>query len=151
MDFLKNFRVPIRIFDELNLEGLTDLTEHVYPVDADLSNYLHGRYSAAIYSRLEEGQALDPSEPMYAGLIEMHNSTRDGYELLRSLLTATLAMDAKDISTISTPPTWTPGSRAYEYGALLLDFFRAQQRLQLDFTDREQASIYLHDMQADPQ
>ena len=151
VDFLKNFRVPIRIFDDLNLDGLEDLTEHVYPAESDSSSYLHGRYSAAIYSRLEEGHVLDPSEPIYAGLMEMHNSTRDGYELLRSLLTATLAMDAKDISTISTPPTWSPGSSAYAYGARLLDFFRSQQRLQRDFTDREQASMYLHNMQADPQ
>lgn len=50
-------------------------------------------------------------------------------------------MNVKDISSISTPPTWTSGSNAYEYGARLLDFFRAQQRLQRDFTDREQASM----------
>lgn len=70
VDFLKNFRVHIRIFNELNLMGLADLTEHVYSANANLSSYLHGRYSAAIYSRLEEGQVLDPSEPMYAGLME---------------------------------------------------------------------------------
>lgn len=54
VDFLNNYRVPICLFEDITLEKLEDLSEHVYPADIDPTSYYHGRYSTAIYTRLED-------------------------------------------------------------------------------------------------
>jgi hypothetical protein len=70
------------MFEDITLEKLEDLSEHVYPADIDPTSYYHGRYSAAIYTRLEDPGVLDPHDHIYMGILEMYNSSRDGYKVL---------------------------------------------------------------------
>ena len=93
-----------------------------------------------------------PHDHIYMGILEMYNSSRDGYQVLRSLLTSTLVVDAKDVGTLlSTTPTLTTGVSAYEYGTQLYEFFCQQHCCLRTYTDREQAYyMYLQVMQTDP-
>ena len=68
----------------LDIERETLYPTGLYDSDLDL---LYDRYSAAIYARLEEEDVLDPSEALYVGLLQMYNSRRDGYALLKAILT----------------------------------------------------------------
>ena len=51
VDFLKTYRVPIKIFEEFQLHKLDDPNEVIYPPILD-DPHLYDRYSAAIYARL---------------------------------------------------------------------------------------------------
>ena len=51
VDFLKTYRVPIKIFEEFQLHKLDDPNEVIYPPIFD-DPHLYDRYSAAIYARL---------------------------------------------------------------------------------------------------
>jgi hypothetical protein len=113
------YRVPIKIFDHLHIQNLDSAQEQLYPMDTLTDEQLRDRYSAAIYARLEEEGTLDPGDPMYQGLLQMFNSTRDGYSLLKALLAATLVVDSKNIGIINTPPQATQGTNPYEYAVQL--------------------------------
>jgi hypothetical protein len=76
----------------------------VYPADIDPTSYYHGRYSAAIDAHLKDPDVLEPHDHIYMGILEMYNSLRDGYQVLRSLLTATLVVEAKDVGNHSPHP-----------------------------------------------
>ncbi|KAI2511379.1 hypothetical protein MHU86_2990 [Fragilaria crotonensis] len=148
IDFLKQYRVPIKTFDQIRIEHLEDPAATINPpaMEADLQQYQE--YSAAIYARLEEDGVLDPSEPVYRGLLQMYNRTRDGYRLLKSLLAATLMVDAKNISQLSsTPPPVDSTIHPYEYASQLQEFFQFQMEQQRHYTEREQAMMFLQGMQ----
>ena len=87
VDFLKTYRVPIKIpFDEFHVHKLDDPAKVLYPQTIVQDPHMYDRYSAAIYARLEEDQ-------VYVGLLRLHNSTRDGYIVMKSILAATLLAD----------------------------------------------------------
>jgi hypothetical protein len=65
----------------------------LYESDRDL----YDRYSTAIYARLEEEDVLDSSEPLYVGLLQMYNSRRNGYALLKAILATTLMVHTHDL------------------------------------------------------
>jgi hypothetical protein len=111
---------------------------------------MYDRYSAAIYARLEEDQVLDPDNQVYMGLLRLHNSTRDGYSVLKSILAATLLADIRNISVLSTPPTASPGTDPFLYAASLKEFFSHQAQLERHYHHKEQATMYLQAMQQQP-
>jgi hypothetical protein len=119
---LKTYRIPIKIFDEFQVHKLDDPDEILYPQSLVGDPHLYDRYSAAIYARLEEDQVLDPDNKIYMGLLQLCNSTRDGYSMLKSILAATLLADLRNISILSTPPTAPPGTDPFVYAASLKDF-----------------------------
>ena len=127
VDFLKTYRVPIKIFDEFHVHKLDDPAEVLYPQTLAHDPHMYDRYSAAIYARLEEDQVLDPDNQVYMGPLRLHNSTRDGYIVLKSILAATLLADIRNISVLSTPPTAAPGTDPFLYAASLKDFFHIRR------------------------
>ena len=69
VDFLKTYRVPIKIFDEFQVHKLDDPSEVLYPRALGDDPHMYDRYSAAIYARLElDQQVLDPKNQVYMGL-----------------------------------------------------------------------------------
>ena len=100
VDFLKTYRVPIKIFDEFQVHKLDDPLELLYPRALGDDPHMYDRYSAAIYARLEEDQILDPENQVYMGLLRLHNSTQDGYIVLKSILAATLLAEIHNISVL---------------------------------------------------
>ena len=151
VDFLKIHRVPIKILDDIRIDRLEDERETLYPMELhDSDPGLHHRYSAAIYARLEEEDVLDPMEPLFVGLLQMYNSRRDGYALLKAILATTLMVHTQDIGSISTPPTAQHGTTPYEYACSLNEFYRGQQQFNRSYTTREQATMYLQGMANDP-
>ena len=108
---------------------------------------MYDRYSAAIYARLEEDQVLDPDNKIYMGLLQLYNSTRDGYSMLKSILAATLLADLRNISVLSTPPTAMAGTDPFVYAASLKEFFSHQAQLERHYNLKEQAMMYLQAMQ----
>ena len=150
VDFLKTYRVPIKIFDEFHVHKLDDPTEVLYPSTLGEDPHMYDRYSAAIYARLEEDQVLDPDNQVYMGLLRLHNSTRDGYSVLKSILAATLLADIRNISVLSTPPTAAPGTDPFLYAASLKEFFSHQAQLERHYHHKEQATMYLQAMQQQP-
>ena len=147
MDFLKTYRVPIKIFDEFHVHKLDDPAEVLYPAMLGDNPHMYDRYSAAIYARLEEDQVLDPDNQVYMGLLRLHNSTRDGYSVLKSLLAATLLADIRNISVLSTPPAAAPGTDPFLYAASLKEFFSHQAQLERHYHNKEQATMYLQAVQ----
>ena len=95
------------------------------------------------YARLEEEGVLDPQDPLYKGLLEVYNSRRDGYALLKGILAATVLVQAKDLGALSTPPQPQPGSTPHNFASRLNDFFRGQQQCGCIYKDKEQAVMYL--------
>ena len=151
VDFLKIHRVPIKILDEVRIDRLEDDNETLYPTEMhDLDPGLHNRYSAAIYARLEEEDVLDSTEPLFVGLLQMFNSRRDGYALLKAILATTLMVHTQDLGRLSTPPTAQPGTTPYEYACSLNEFYRGQRQFNRSYTTREQATMYLQGMANDP-
>ena len=127
VDFLKIHQVPIKILDDVRIDRLEDEGETLYPMELhDLNLALHHRYSAAIYARLEEEDVLDPMEPLFVGLLQMFNSRRDGYALLKAILATTLMVHTQDIGSLSTPPTAQPGTTPYDFACSLNEFYRGQ-------------------------
>ena len=147
VDFLKMYRVPIKIFDLLNVHKLDSNHEHLYPSDMEQEYDLRERYSAAIYARLEEDGILDTSDQMYMGLLQMYNSTRDGYSLLKALLAATVMVESKNVGILNTPPMAVPGSNPYGYAVQLQEFYRLQNHNGRGYPPQEQALMYLQAMQ----
>jgi hypothetical protein len=149
LDFLKTYRVPIKIFEEFQLHKLDDPNKVLYPLTLD-DPHLYDRYSAAIYARLEADDVLDPDNQVYMGLLCLHNSTRDGYTMLKAFLASTLLADVRNISILSTPPLAAPGTCPFAYAASLKEFFEYQAQLQRKYHPREQALTYLQAMQPEP-
>ena len=150
VDFLKTYRVPIKIFDEFQLHNLDDPKEVMYPSTLD-DPHLYDRYSAAIYAaRLKADDVLDPDNQVYMGLLRLHNSTRDGYTMLKAILTSTLLADVRNISILSTSPVALPGTCPFAYAASLKEFFQHQAQLQRKCHPREQALMYLQALQPEP-
>ena len=55
VDFLRIFRVPIEILDDIRIDQLDDEREILYPSELyDSDRNLYDPYSAAIYARLED-------------------------------------------------------------------------------------------------
>ena len=151
VDFLKIHRVPIKILDEVRIDRLEDEHETLYPMELQISDpALHHRYSAAIYARLEEEDVLDSTEPLFVGLLQMFNSRRDGYALLKAILATTLMVNTQDLGQLSTPPTAQPGTTPYEFACSLNMFYRGQRQFNRSYTTREQATMYLQGMANDP-
>ena len=146
VDFLKTYRVPIKIFEEFQLHKLDDPKEVLYPPTLN-DPHLYDRYSAAIYARLEADDVLDPDNQVYMGLLRLHNSTRDGYTMLKAILASTLLADVRNISVLSTPPVALPGTCPFAYAASLKEFFEHQAQLQRKYHPREQALMYLQALQ----
>jgi hypothetical protein len=147
VDFLQQFQVPITSFDQIRIEHLENPLTTVYPPSITTESPLYSKYSAAIYAKLEEDGVLDSSDPLYCGLLQMYNRTRDGYAMLKSLLAATLLVEAKNLSQWSTPPPVEPNCNPFEYAAQLQEFYQFQMTFQRHYTDREQATMYLQGMQ----
>ncbi|KAI2501046.1 hypothetical protein MHU86_13400 [Fragilaria crotonensis] len=127
VDFVRQYGVPIKTFDQLHIEHLEDPQMTVYPADmlaAESQVYL--RYSAAIYARLEEDGILDPKEPTYSGLLQI-----GGKE--------------------SQPPQYTTPvdstAHPFEFASQLQEFFQCQTNYQRHYTEREQVLMFLQGMQ----
>lgn len=145
-DFLHQYRVPIKAFDQLRIVHLDDPDTTLYPDTLDPSSQLYTKYTTAIYARLEEDQVLDSSDQRFEGLLSMYSRTRDGYTMLKGLLAATLMTDAKDISQLSTPPPVDSTAHPYEYASQLDEFFQYQEKFERMYTPREQALMFLQGM-----
>ena len=133
VDFLKTYRVLIKIFDDFQVHNLDDPDEILYPQSLVGYPHMYDRYSAAIYARLEEDQVLDPDNKIYMGLLQLYNSTRDGYSMLKSILAATLLADLQNISVLTTPPMAPPGTDPFVYAASLKEFFSHQAQLERNY------------------
>lgn len=150
VDFLKTYRVPIKIFEEeFQLHKLDNPKEVLYPSTLD-DPHLYDRYSAAIYARLEADDVLDPNNQVYMGLLRLHNSTRDGYTMLKAILVSTLLAGVRNISVLSTPPMAPSETCPFTYAASLKEFFDYQAQLQRKYHLREQALMYLQALQPTP-
>ena len=114
----------MKILDDVRLNRLDEEDENLYPFGLrDQDPQLYDDYSSAIYARLEEDGVLDPHDPLYRGLLEVYNSRRDGYALLKGILAATILVQAKDLGALSTPPQPQPGSTPHTFASRLNDFF----------------------------
>jgi hypothetical protein len=83
VDFLKAYRVPIKIFDEFHVHKLDDPAELLYPQTLVQDPHMYDRYSAAIYAGLEEDQVLDPENQVYMGLcpkVHSGGNSPSGYQ-----------------------------------------------------------------------
>ena len=160
VDFKRIYRIPLKILDDIRLDRLDDEDENIYPTglrdDEDENIYptglreqapqLYEDYSSAIYARLEEDGVLNPQETLYKGLLEVYNSRRDGYALLKGILAATVMVQSKDLGALSTPPQPQPGSTPHNFASRLNNFFRGQQQCGRIYKDKEQAMMYLQGM-----
>jgi Reverse transcriptase (RNA-dependent DNA polymerase) len=136
VDFLSSFRVPILHATNLILD------EPVYPTDREIHPDLLQRYSAAIYTRLEEPGVLDQTISRYKGLIQQHNGTRDGYRVLQQLVRPYL--DSHALTNIPIRPEYSTTDSIYTFAAALTKYFQAQRRRYRNYPRLEQAIIYLH-------
>lgn len=127
-DMLMEYRVPIKTFDQLSIENLEDPSNTIYPDSLTTESPWFRKYSAPIYVRLEEEGILDPNEPIYRGKLQLYNQMRDGYSVLKSILAATLMVDAKNIGQLSTPPPVDQATHPFEYASLLQEFFTFNRR-----------------------
>ena len=85
----------------MRLDRLDEEDENVYPTGLrEQDPQLYDDYSSAIYARLEEDGVLDPQDPLYRGLLEVYNSRRDGYALLKGILAVTVMVQSKDRSAL---------------------------------------------------
>jgi hypothetical protein len=150
VDFLKTYRVPIKIFDKLQVSRLEDPDEHIYPRALETDPHLCNRFGAAIYAKLEEDQVLDPDNQLYMGLLRIHNSNRVGYTMLKSILAATLLTGLRNIGVLSTPPIAAIGVDAFAHAACPKEFFGQQAQLERNYRPKEQAMIYLQVIQRTP-
>ena len=97
VDFHRIYGVLKRL-DELRIDKLDDEKQQLYPSALYNSDpALLTEYSAAIYARLEEPDVLDMSELSYEGLLDLYNTSCDGYALLKAILAATLMVRSHDI------------------------------------------------------
>ena len=145
-DFLQQYKVPIKTFDQLRIVHLDDPATTVYPDSLCPGTPLYTKYTTAVYARLEEDQVLDINEHLYLGLLTMYSRSRDGYNLLKGLLVATLLTDAKNIAQLSTPPPADSTAHPYEYASQLDEFFQYQAKFDRTYTHREQALMFLQGM-----
>ena len=145
-DFLQQYKVPIKTFDQLRIVHLDDPDTAVYPDTLRPGTPLYTKYTTAVYARLEEDQVLDVNEHQYLGLLTMYSRSRDGYNLLKGLLAATLMTDAKNIAQLSTPPPADSTAHPYEYASQLDEFFQYQTKFDRPYTPREQALMFLQGM-----
>jgi hypothetical protein len=145
-DFLQQYKVPIKTFDQLRIVHLDDPDTVVYPDTLCPGTPLYTKYTTAVYARLEEDQVLDVNEHQYLGLLTMYSRSRDGYNLLKGLLAATLMTDAKNIAQLSTPPPADSTAHPYEYASQLDEFFQYQTKFDRPYTPREQALMFLQGM-----
>ena len=151
VDFNRIYRIPLKILDDVRLDRLDEEDENVYPTGLrEQEPQLYDDYSSAIYARLEEDGVLDPQDPLYRGLLEVYNSRRDGYALLKGILEATVMVQSKDLGALSTPPQPQPGSTPHNFASQLNDFFRGQQQCSQIYKDKEQAMMYLQGMMREP-
>ena len=133
--------------DNIRLDRLDQEEETLYPSGLDHDPQLYDDYSSAIYVRLEEeGVLVDPQDPLCKGLLEVYNSHRDGYALLKGILAATVQVQAEDLGALSTAPQPQPGSTPHNFASRLNDFFRGQQKCGRIYKDKEQAVMYLQGM-----
>ena len=145
-DFLQQYKVPIKTFDQLRIIHLDDPDIAVYPDTLHPGTPLYTKYTTAVYARLEEDQVLDVNEHQYLGLLTMYSRSRDGYNLLKGLLAATLMTDAKNIAQLCTPPPADSTAHPYEYASQLDEFFQYQTKFDRPYTQREQALMFLQGM-----
>lgn len=121
------------------------------PRPSDSDPELLADYGAAIYARLEEPDILNPAtESLYEGLLDLYNSSRDEYALLKAILAATLMVYSHDIGRMSTPPTVQPGMTPYAFASNLTEFFLGQELCDRTYTPTEQAMMYLQSMGKEP-
>ena len=138
VDFLKIYRVPIKILDDIRIDRLSDLRETLYPAELYAQDTeLHERYSAAIYARLEEEDVLGPTDRLYEGILQMYNSKRDGYTVLKALLASTLMVQNQDLGRLSTLPTAHPDATPIEFACNLKEFYQSQRQFNRSYTERE--------------
>ena len=142
-DFLQQYKVPIKTFDQLRIVHLDDPDTAVYPDTLYPGNPLYTKFTTAVFARLEEEQVLDVTEHQYLGLFTMYSRSRDGYNLLKGLLAATLMTDAKNIAQLSTPPPADSTAHPYEYASQLDEFFHYQTKFDRPYTQHEQALMFL--------
>ena len=145
-DFLQQYKVPIKTFDQLRIVHLDDPDTTVYPDTLRPGTPLYTKYTTVVYARLEEDQVLDVNEHQYSGLLTMYSRSRDGYNLLKGLLAAMLMTDAKNIAQLSTPPPADSTAHPYEYASQLDEFFQYQTKFDRQYTQREQALMFLQGM-----
>ena len=144
-------RIPLKNLDDIRLDHLDDEDENLFPTGLrDQDPQLYDDYSSAIYARLEEDGVLDPQDPLYKGLLEVYNSRRDGYALLKGILAATVMVPSKDLGALSTPPQPQPGSTPHNFASQLNDFFQGQQQCGRIYKDKEQAMMYIQGMVREP-
>ena len=135
-DFLSSFRIPILHAADLTLDA------PVYPTDVAIAPTLLQRYSAAIYTRLEEHGVIDQTISRYKGLIQQHNGTRDGYRVLQQLIRPYL--DSQSLTNIPLRPEFSTTDSIYTFAAALTKYFTAQRRRYRNYPRLEQAILYLH-------
>ena len=135
-DFLSSFRIPILHAVDLTLDA------PVYPTDITIAPTLLQRYSAAIYTRLEEQGVIDQNVSRYKGLIQQHNGTRDGYRVLQQLIRPYL--DSQSLTNIPMRPEFSTTDSIYTFAAALTKYFTAQRRRYRNYPRLEQAILYLH-------
>ena len=135
-DFLASFRIPIVHAIDLTLDA------PVYPTDITIAPALLQRYSAAIYTRLEEQGVIDQTVSRYKGLIQQHNGTRDGYRVLQQLIRPYL--DSQSLTHIPMRPEFSTTDSIYTFAAALTKYFTAQRRRYRNYPRLEQAILYLH-------
>ena len=123
VDFNRIYRISLKILDDIQLDRLDDEEENLYPTGLwEQDPQLYDHYSSAVYARLEEEGVLDPQDPLYKELLEVYNSRRDGYALLKGILAATVMVQSKDLGALSTPPQPQPGSTPHNFASRLNDF-----------------------------
>ena len=140
VDFLDSHRIPIRPLMALRPN------EPAFP-DTALDPTLLHRYSAAIYTRLEEPGVLDTRISRYKGLLQQHNETRDGYMVLQQLLRPHI--DHVTLNNFVTVPVYGPTDSIYTFAANMTKYFTDQRRRYRHYGKREQALMYLQGILAD--
>ena len=142
VDFLDSHRIPIRPLMALRAN------EPAFPT-TDIDPMLLQRYSAAIYTRLEEPGVLDTRISRYKGLLQQHNETRDGYMVLQQLLRPHI--DHAILNNFVTVPVFGPTDSIYTFAAHMTKYFTDQRRRYRHYGKREQALMYLQGILADPE
>ena len=151
VDFNRIYRIPLKILDDIRLDRLDEADENLYPLGLrETEPQLYDDYSSAINARLEEDGVLDQQDPLYKGLLEVYNSRRDGYALLKGILAATVMVQSKDLGALSTPPQPQLASTPHNFPSRLNNFFRGQQQCGRIYKDKEQAMMYLQGMMREP-
>jgi hypothetical protein len=150
-DFLQQYKVPIKTFDQLRIVHLDDPDTAVYPESLRPGTQFYTKYTTAVYIGLEEDRILDAKEHQYLGLLTMYSRSRYGYNLLKGLLAATLMTDAKNIAQLGTPPPADSTAHLYGFASQLDELFQYQTKFDRPYTPREQGLMSLQGMRRQSQ